>query len=106
MTVYVDEGHDWPEGMIAPAARRFGTNWAHMTTDGTADELHAFAVRLGLRRSWCSDITQPDVDVLHYDLVPSKRRLAIRHGAVPLTDEQLIDYFPRFLRTGRRNGRR
>jgi hypothetical protein len=62
---------------------------------GTADELHRFAAIIGLHRSWCSDITQPKSHHLHYDLVPSKRRLSIAKGAEPLDYRQFADVLAR-----------
>jgi hypothetical protein len=52
--------------------------WCHMTAD-TEDELDAFAVKIGLKRSWCQRRGTPWV---HYDLTPGKRRQAVAHGAV------------------------
>lgn len=55
------------------------SNWpftksAHLfQVDGTEDELHDFAKRIGLRRSWY----QGD----HYDLSPRRYPVAIRFGA-------------------------
>ena len=57
--------------------------WSHMVTDGDSfDELHAMAERIGLRREWF----QGD----HYDVVPAKRALAIRSGAVAVTARELV----------------
>ena len=51
----------------------------HLTTDDlTLVELHDFAARLGMRRSWFQD--HPYVP--HYDLVPKRRALAVKLGAV------------------------
>jgi hypothetical protein len=50
----------------------------HLTTDGSMDELHAFAKRLGMRRSWF----QEHPVMPHYDLVPSRRSRALVLGAV------------------------
>lgn len=45
MTVYIDD-------MRRPArVGRLNAVWSHLMAD-TDDELHAFAARLGLRRSW------------------------------------------------------
>jgi hypothetical protein len=76
VAVYVDEVRLYPVEAIKPAARRFGARWCHMTAD-TLPELHAMARRLGLTpTSFQADARYP-----HYDLVPSKRTLAIRAGA-------------------------
>ena len=75
MAIYVDEivEHD----RVSPAAARYGKKWCHLTTDGTVDDLHAFAALLGLRRSWFQDRGVP-----HYDIVPSVRARALALGAV------------------------
>lgn len=70
MAVYVDELRDY--GVVI---RGNGPVWCHMTAD-TLDELHEMADRLRLRR-WFQDKSVP-----HYDLVPSKRREAVKQGAV------------------------
>lgn len=66
MTVYVDEIREYPK------------KWCHMWCDGDLDELHAMADRIGLKRSW---FQTKNTRFLHYDPVPSKRALALRHGA-------------------------
>lgn len=59
----------------------YGSKWdggGHLlATD--IDDLHIFAKKLGLKRSWFQDTTFP-----HYDLVRSKRELALAHGAIAL----------------------
>lgn len=55
-----------------------------MTSD--IDELHEFAKRLGLKRNWFQLKTVP-----HYDLVRSKRDLAIKLGAVVVEFGQFPD---------------
>ena len=47
-----------------------------MVSDRSVEELHAFASEIGLRRRWFQDGPRP-----HYDLRPSKRRLAVTKGA-------------------------
>lgn len=56
-------------------------NWrysrvSHLTTDGTIEELHAFAKKIGLKRSWFQAGRH-----LHYDLTLTKRYIAIGLGA-------------------------
>jgi hypothetical protein len=52
----------------------------HLQAD-TADELHAFAQRLGLRRAWFqSKPGRPEND--HYDLTQGGRALALELGAI------------------------
>jgi len=52
----------------------------HLQAD-TAEELHAFAARMGLRREWFQSTPgRPEKD--HYDLTAAGRELAIRLGAL------------------------
>jgi hypothetical protein len=53
----------------------------HMTTMGTVDDLHAFALRLGLREEWYAEDPIP-----HYILSPKLRAKALMLGAVELTE--------------------
>src|SRR3954469_1145057 len=69
MTVYVDD-------MRAQFGRMV---MCHMIADSDA-ELHAMADRIGIARRWF----QGD----HYDIALSKRALAIRFGARPITWRQ------------------
>jgi hypothetical protein len=72
MTVYVDPAI-WPWR---------GRVWAHLTAD-TTEELHEFAGRLGLKRSWFQQGRQPWLD--HYDVTDRMREKAIGLGAVAQT---------------------
>lgn len=72
MTVMVDELMAWP---YAKGVFRRGS--CHLTAS-TMDELHAFALRLGLRRDWF----QEHALLPHYDLTPRKRAAAMAAGAV------------------------
>lgn len=73
MNVYVD--HAFAVG-----------DWAHWSGGGhlqadTAQELHEFASRLGLRPEWFQTTPgRPEKD--HYDLTRDRRMLAIRYGAI------------------------
>lgn len=58
--------------------RPFHAGSCHLTTDGSLDELHVFAARMGMRREWF----QEHPFAPHYDLTPSRRELALRLGAV------------------------
>lgn len=62
--------------------------WSHMVSDVGADELHAFAARLGLKREWSQE--RPKASAHHYDIVPAKRALAIKLGAVAVTGRELV----------------
>lgn len=78
MSVYVDEIRDWTR--LAKMRGLRHTHWCHLTAD-TEAELHAFAARLGLRRSWFQKKSERDYR-WHYDIVPSKRAQAVRLGAL------------------------
>ncbi|MGX1774789.1 DUF4031 domain-containing protein [Nocardia brasiliensis] len=98
MSVYVDGLTDY--GDIARKRRLPGTRWCHLTAD-SREELHAFAARIGMRRSWFQDPCvvgkplpskpgSPHSRMWHYDLTPSKRAAAVRAGAVEITDAQML----------------
>lgn len=74
MSVYVDD--------MRRRARvgRLDAVWSHLLAD-TDDELHAFAARLGLRRSW---FQKPGTPIAHYGVTEPKRQLALRLGAIPI----------------------
>ena len=59
-----------------------GRRWAHLVSDTSHEELHAFAARLGLPRH----IFQGD----HYDIPTATRDRAIAMGAVPVDGRELI----------------
>ncbi len=80
MTVYVDELRSYP-GRCLPSIE-----WCHMATDGDLEELHALAGKIGLARRHF----QPHRAVPHYDLMPTKRRVAVRAGAVEVTSMELV----------------
>jgi len=59
-----------------------GRRWAHLVSDESLDELHAFADRLGIpRRGFQGD---------HYDVPTEWRERAIALGAVPVSSRELL----------------
>lgn len=86
MTVYVDEIRDWT--LLAKARGLRHSHWCHLTAD-TEEELHAFAKRLGLRRSWYQR-KGPNDYRWHYDVTPPKRAHAVRLGAQEIDRPQLV----------------
>lgn len=78
MSVYVD--------MLLDYGWSLGPS-CHMTAD-TEEELHQLALKIGMKRSWFQDgetHTMP-----HYDLVNSKRKLAIKFGAIEIDRAEVI----------------
>ncbi len=59
-----------------------GHRWAHLVSDHSYDELHAFADRLGIPRH----VFQGD----HYDVPAHVRTEAIALGAVPVDSRELV----------------
>jgi len=57
-----------------------------MTAD-SKEELHDFAKKIGLKRSWFQDDGKRKF--WHYDLTPSKRTKAVRLGATEVTAVEL-----------------
>ncbi len=56
-----------------------------MVSDRSVDELHAFASEIGLRRGWFQRGTRS-----HYDLRPSRRRVAVSRGAEEVGARELV----------------
>lgn len=80
--VYVDELRDY--GWVLRGKR---TQGCHMAAD-TLSELHTFALRLGLKRSWYQSKSHP-----HYDLTPNKRARAVKAGAKELTNGEFVSLY-------------
>lgn len=59
-----------------------GLRWAHLVSDVSYDELHAFAARLGIpRRAFQGD---------HYDVPADLRVAALRLGASAVDSRELV----------------
>lgn len=77
VTIYVDN-------IFIPArVGRINGKWCHLMTDGPAEELHAFAQSIGLKRSWAQHEDRPDH--LHYDVTEKVRAKAVAAGAVEVS---------------------
>jgi hypothetical protein len=81
MAVYVDPLRDYrslrgdgPPGL-----------WCHLVTDGDLQELHDFAMRIGLPRHRFQNHPRHP----HYDLFASARMMAVDAGAVEVSTAQL-----------------
>lgn len=90
MTVYVDDMR--MEASVPNGNRTVTGRWSHLFAD-TIEELETFARQLGLRESW---LQTSNGGLPHYDLVDSRRLMAIRLGAQPVSYH---DDLPRLLRT-------
>lgn len=60
----------------------------HMLAD-SENELHEFAAKIGMKRSWFQ--SGDGCSVPHYDLVASKRKLAVKAGAVEVDRRELCN---------------
>lgn len=87
MAVYVDEIQEHALDRVKPAAQKHGRLWAHLTAD-SRDELIRFGVRIGLSPKYLQISSS---GLLHFDLTPSKRILAIQKGALPITSKEMIE---------------
>lgn len=75
MTIYIDNARiEWQ-----------GKQWCHLVAD-TIDELHGFAKKLGLRRSWFQHLASYP----HYDVTVKVRTRAIEMGAKAASRKQII----------------
>ena len=80
MTVYVDP-------LLARGWKMRGraVKSSHLFTDQVElDELHAFALRIGLRFEWFQNHDR----LPHYDVTPSRRAAAVRAGAVEVDSRE------------------
>jgi hypothetical protein len=87
VAVYVDDAEI--PATVRNGSRVHASTWCHLTAD-TEEELHAFAKKLGLRRSWYQG---PDEhgDLWHYDLTTGKRQRALQLGAQPVSVRQIVE---------------
>lgn len=87
MTVYVDPlmNHGWlMRGRTVPNC--------HLFAD-TLEELHAFALRIGMKIEWFQHHSR----LPHYDLTSDRRAWAVRMGAKEVSRRELV----LFMRNGR-----
>jgi hypothetical protein len=72
MTVLIDRAM-WPA---------HGTVWAHLVSDSSLDELHAFARR--------NDVPARSFDLDHYDVPERRVAELVAAGAQPVTGRELV----------------
>jgi hypothetical protein len=68
----------------------------HLTAD-TEEELHAMALSIGLKRAWFQDGEKHTMP--HYDLVASKRKKAIKKGAIEIDRKQMCEMISNYKKT-------
>jgi hypothetical protein len=71
--------------LVDPIMRHSSGEWCHMVSDESVEELHQFAAKIGLKRKAFQSVSRP-----HYDLRPSKRRLAVSLGAEEVGKRDLL----------------
>jgi hypothetical protein len=71
--------------LVDPIMRHSSGEWCHMVSDESVEELHEFAAKIGLKRKAYQSVSRP-----HYDLRPSKRRLAVSLGAEEVGKRDLV----------------
>lgn len=92
MSIYVDRIRDHGDA-VKGYARRHGTRWSHLFTDGPENELDTFAASIGLKYEWGQHRGVPGR--FHYDVIPSKRARAIRAGAIEVDDRTAVTIWHR-----------
>lgn len=63
---------------------------SHMVAD-TLDELNEMADKIGVARKWIQ--SEPEHLITHYDVCKSKKQLAIKFGAIEMSDRELARKF-------------
>lgn len=76
------------DGLIKYETKLRFKTWCHLVSDTSEEELHEFAQKLGLKREWAQ--LRPKASAAHYDLIPSKRQLAILLGAKEVSSKELV----------------
>jgi hypothetical protein len=95
MTIYVDDVGIPAEVYNPRSGKIVSSRWYHLISDQLdPTELHTFAARLGLHRSYSQEGKDilgqgPDPGHDHYDVTEGKRWHAIRLGATPVTGIEL-----------------
>ena len=87
MAVYVDDADI--TASVSYRGRKLSSRWCHLTAD-SREELDAFAVKLGMRKSW---IQHPGTWKEHYDLTEKRRDKAVLLGAVEVNWKEHVKFF-------------
>lgn len=75
MAIYVDPLRTYRSG-----------RFCHMMTDGSLDELHVMAKKIGAKREWFQEHKLHP----HYDLMARKRQLALANGAIGVSSTEMV----------------
>lgn len=63
------------------------TDYIHLISTESAEELHRFAKKIGLRREWF----QPHIRHPHYDLTTNRKsNMALKKGAVMVSPKEIV----------------
>lgn len=81
MAVYVDKTRHHYGRMVM----------CHMCAD-TIDELYAMVDKIGVARRWIQNYGIPHSGISHYDICLSKRKLALRYGAIEVDSKWLVNH--------------
>lgn len=79
MTIMVDDAY------IPAKVGRHQARWCHLMSDTSREELHEFAEKIGLKRSWFQDHPR----LYHYDVTEGMRRKAVAAGAEEVSQKEL-----------------
>jgi hypothetical protein len=66
------------------------TKSCHLYAD-SIEELHQFALKIGMRLSWFQD----DIRLPHYDLNENRRKIAVKNGAVEVSTKHTYEFMQR-----------
>jgi len=85
--IYVDELKKCQPRDERDGGRWRWKNYCHLFSDADDHhvELHVFAIKLKLKRDYFQDLK----GFPHYDLTATKRRLAVKLGAVPISSREM-----------------
>ncbi len=81
MAILIDSFQNGARGPIRYRHQRCG----HLVSDASIEELHEFAVGLGLRREWFQVKSVP-----HYDLTGKVYNLALERGAILVSSREIV----------------
>jgi hypothetical protein len=61
------------------------TDGIHLISDNNLNELHEFAIKIGLKKEWFQDHK-----FQHYDIWNSKLNKALENGAIKISSKEII----------------